>query len=219
VDGYRDHLAVKHVNPQEFPVSGTPDHQPADRSSGPGADVLRRPGRRTAMIAVAVLVLGTAAWAITVNGGSGDPAIATGSPALVKPGDLMAFGVLVGHPVFWAGARDGARLEFRGDRTGNVHLRYLTGKAEPGTTDERFLNISTYPSAGAFEATRALSRTEGFRQVKVGGGVGFLDPERPYSVVLAWPSYPNIQVDVFDPVRYRALKVVRSGDIVPVSIP
>jgi hypothetical protein len=48
-------------------------------------------------------------------------------------------------------------------------------------------------------------------------GVGFYDPSNPYSVIIAWPNQPDLQVEVYDPVKNRALEVVRSGDIVPVS--
>jgi len=36
-------------------------------------------------------------------------------------------------------------------------------------------------------------------------------------VIIAWPEQPDLQVEVYDPVKNRALDIVRSGDIVPVS--
>lgn len=166
------------------------------------------------IVTVAVLV-GIAVWVVAARTGGGTP---PGVGArLIQPGDLTAIGVLAGHPVFWAGSRRGTALEFSDDGAGNVHLRYLDSGAEAGTRTERFLNIGTYPFTGAYRATASLARSKGLTTVRViRGGIGFIDPDRPYSVVLAWPTHPDLQVEVFDPVRYRALRVVRSGDIVPV---
>lgn len=212
---------MKPVDPQEFPASpgvASPDRAPK-RPDGNRAlhGLFSRP--RTAAIVAIVVVLGVGTCMIVSTGDSGGGQVPPAGPAVVQPGDLMAFGVLVGHPVFWAGARQGTRLEFRDDGTGNVHVRYLTGNAPPGVDSRKYLNISTYPFSGALAATRALARTPGFQQVRVAGGIGFLDPERPNSVVVAWSDYPDVQVDVYDPVRYRALEVVRSGAITPVSLP
>lgn len=209
------------VDPQEFPApSGTTSGRPVPGRSGAKPAIRGLfPGRRTAVIAVVAVVLGVGMWVILSAGDSGGDQAPAAGPTVVQPADLMAFGVLIGHPVFWAGARQGTRLEFRDDGTGNVHVRYLTGNARPGVEDRKYLNVSTYPFNGAFEATRALAGTQGFREVRVAGGIGFLDPDRPNSVVIAWPDYPDVQVDVYDPVRFRALDVVRSGAITPVSIP
>lgn len=211
---------MKPANPQELPASpgtGSGDTAPG-RYRGGHALVRLLGGRRTVVIVVVAVALGAGLWTIVSTGDSGGGQAPSAGPTVVQPGDLVAFGVLIGHPVFWAGRREGTRLEFRDDGSGNVHVRYLTGDAQPGVAARDYLNISTYPFNGAFKTTRALARTQGFHQVRVAGGIGFVDPERPHSVVIAWPDYPDIQVDVYDPVRYRALKLVRSGAVTPVAV-
>jgi hypothetical protein len=136
---------------------------------------------------------------------------------MVSEEELAALPAEVGHEIFWAGPVSGTELEFSNDPAGNVHIRYLTGGAEAGEPTQTYLNIGSYPFEGAYEATRNLSNGEGLIKVTEHGGVGFYDPSNPYSVIIAWPDQPNLQVEVYDPEKNRALEVVRSGDIVPVS--
>lgn len=170
--------------------------------------------RRSALIAGVVIVAAVAVWIPSSQNGSGAHTALTG-PKLFKPVELTAMSGVLGHPVFWAGHRPGARTEFREDAGGNIQVRYLTGMAGDGTVAEGSLNITTYPYPGAYRATLDLARARNIRVVRTNRGIGFLDPKNPYFVVLAWPSHPDLQVKVFDPVRYRALKMVRSGEIVP----
>ncbi len=157
------------------------------------------------------------------------PATPAGLAASLQPGgvrlqwtpnseaDLAGLPSDVGHQVFWAGPQSDTQLEFSSDETGNVHLRYLTGDAEAGDPNQSFLNIGSYPFAGAYEATRKLANGPNVVKITEHGGVGFYDPANPYSVIIAWPSQPDLQVEVYDPEKNRSLEFVRSGDIVPVS--
>jgi len=168
-----------------------------------------------AVIGVAAILAGAAALTIAARSGGGE----TGSaavPRMISSGDLAVIGVLAGHPVFWAGSRSGQGVQYSTDSSGNIRLRYLPPGTRPGATPGRYLDIGTFPFDGAYRATRRLALDPDLRTVRVGAGIGFVDPSRPYRVVLAWPSHPDLQVEVYDPVRYRALRVVRAGDIVPV---
>jgi hypothetical protein len=141
----------------------------------------------------------------------------SGDARIVSEDELGALPEEVNHEVFWAGPHSDTELEFSADDAGNVHIRYLTGEAEAGDASQGFLNIGSYPFAGAYEATRKLANSPGVVKVTEHGGVGFYDPANPYSVIIAWQDHPDLQVEVYDPVKNRALEVVRSGDIVPVS--
>ncbi len=182
-------------------------------------------GQRATVIAFAAILVGVAAWGLTACNRDGDPAaltsnetaMASGDARIVADDELSALPSEVGHDVFWAGSRPDTRIEFTADETGNVHLRYLTGDAEAGDPTQSYLNIGTYPFAGAYAATKKLSNGAGLVKVTEHGGVGFYDPDNPYSVIIAWRDHPDLQVEVYDPVENRALGVVRSGDIVPVS--
>lgn len=182
-------------------------------------------GQRATVIAFATILVGVAVWGITACNRDGDPSsaatltsgMASGEARIVAEDELAALPAEVGHQVFWAGAQTDTELEFSADQAGNVHLRYLTGGAEAGDPNQGYLNIGTYPFSGAYQATRDLANGAGLVKVTEHGGVGFFDPSNPYSVIIAWPDEPNLQVEVYDPERNRALEVVRSGAIVPVS--
>lgn len=177
------------------------------------------PGTRTVIVAGLAVAVGLVVWVATgsTRDGSGEAeAGLTGSARLVTEGELAALPDEVGHAVYWAGGQADSRLEVSSDGSGNVHLRYLTGDAEPGSLEQTFLDVGTYPFTGAYTATRALAATKGVKAVRVGDGIGFMDPARPYSVILAWPSQPDLQVEVYHPEKRRALEIVRGGDIVPV---
>lgn len=183
------------------------------------------PGQRAAVLAFAAVLVGAAVWGLTACNRDGDPqstamvntAMPTGDARIVSEEEMASLPEEVNHEVFWAGPHDDAEIEFSADDAGNVHLRYLTGGAEAGDASQGFLNIGSYPFAGAYEATRKLANSPGVVKVTEHGGVGFYDPANPYSVIIAWQEHPDLQVEVYDPVKNRALEVVRSGDIVPVS--
>jgi len=180
------------------------------------------------MIAFAAILVGVAVWGITACNRDGDPtsnsasanslaSMDSGDAEIVSEGDLGDLTDRVGHQVFWAGPEAGTQIEFSHDEAGNVHIRYLTDGAEAGDPNQTYLNIGSYPFSGAYEATRKLANGAGLVKVTEHGGVGFFDPNNPYSVIIAWPGDPDLQVEVYDPVKNRALEIVRSGDIVPVS--
>ncbi|MBK8294347.1 MAG: hypothetical protein IPK93_06100 [Solirubrobacterales bacterium] len=133
---------------------------------------------------------------------------------IVSADDLEGIPDEVGHSVYWAGEQPNTEIEFSDDESGNVHLRYLTGGAEAGTADQ-FLNVGSYPFEGAFAATKALANQSPRIPVPIDGGVGFYDPKNPFSIIMAFPDEPNLQIEVYHPEKNAALDVVRSGDIVP----
>lgn len=182
-------------------------------------------GQRVAVLTFVAVIAGIAVWWMTGCNRDGDPAAPTsaamamgaGDARLVTEDELAVLPEEVGHEVYWAGTREGTEIEFTSDESGNVHLRYLTDGAEAGAAGQGFLNIGSYPFAGAYKATRELANVPGLVKVTEHNAVGFFDPANPYSVIVAWPEHPDLQIEVYDPVKNRALEVVRSGDIVPVS--
>lgn len=173
------------------------------------------------MIVVGIaLITGISVWFLTgCNRDDKGVAVPGGNLSdarILSSDEISALPEKAGHEVFWAGERPDSELEFSDDPAGNVHLRYLTDGNEAGTEAQTFLDIGTYPFTGAYETTKQLSQQKSLTKVPVSGGVGFFDKERPYSVILAFSSEPDLQVEVYHPEKNGALEVVRAGDIVPV---
>ena len=185
---------------------------PSDPNLGPGPRVL--------IVVGVALLAGILIWFLTgCNRDEGsDVMVGTANGAhIVSADELDDFPDEVGHNVFWAGERNDTELELSDDETGNVHVRYLTDGAEAGTAEQTYLDIGTYPFEGAYDTTKNLSGQAKLTPVDVGeDGIGFYDPKNPYSVILAFPDEPNLQIEVYHPDKNAALDVVRSGDIVPV---
>ncbi len=170
------------------------------------------------MIVGAAVLVGVVAWFVTSsNRDGGNPILGTasGDPKMVEDGEMAKATDEIGHSVFWAGEREGTRIEIRHDAIGNTHVRYLTGDAQPGDPAQTYLDIGTYPFEGAREATVKLAGQQDLRRVTVDGAVGFYDPKRPTSVFLVFPDRPDYQVEVYHPDSDGALDVALSGDIVP----
>jgi hypothetical protein len=179
----------------------------------------RNAARQKIAVIVGVAILaGVVAWLVTSpNRDGGNPILGTasGDPKMVESDEMEQISDEIGHSVFWAGERPDTELEVRHDQSGNTHVRYLTGDAEPGDPAQMYLDIGTYPFEGARQATAKLASQQGLRRVTVGEGVGFYDPKRPTSVFLTFPDRPDYQVEVYYPDGDGALEVALSGDIVP----
>lgn len=198
----------------------------SDPTAVSGTETTLTPGEpKTGPVPKVVVIVGIAllagfgVWFLTGCNRDGTraamPGAFTGDARIVPASDVDGVPGDVGHAVFWAGERPSSEIELSDDPAGNVHLRYLTDGSEAGTSAQTFLDIGTYPFEGAFAATRTLANQKSLAKVKLANGVGFYDRKRPYSVILAFPSQPNLQVEVYHPEKNEALDVVRSGDIVP----
>ena len=178
------------------------------------------PGQRALIVIGVAAMVGVGVWLLT--GKNGDPSPMASFAAngevnarIVPKNDLAEVPAEVDHPVFWAGNRAGSEYEVRDDASGNVHFRYLTGGAPAGDTEQTFLDIGTYPFTGAYKATKSLANGDGVVKVKVGKAIGFYQKNRPYSVILSFPSRPDLQIEVYHPEKNGALAIVKQGDIVP----
>jgi hypothetical protein len=124
----------------------------------------------------------------------------------------------VGHPIYWAGARSGARYELSRTKDGRVFVRYLPQGVKLGDPKPNYLSVGTYPQAQAFETLKATAKKQEVRTIKLrGGGLAFADKSHPTSVYLAYPGSPY-QIEVFHPSAARARQLVASGKIMPVGI-
>lgn len=120
-------------------------------------------------------------------------------------------------PIYWAGEREGTKLELSRPDKKRTYVRYLTGDAEAGDKRADFLTVSTYVESNAVVSLRRQSkRSGGTLGHAPGNATVYFDRENPQSVYLAYPGAP-VEVEVFDPNFKRALGLVDSGQIVAVE--
>ena len=87
----------------------------------------------------------------TTSGGSGGSAQAT-KPIEATVDRLLELSSVVGHPVYWAGARPGKKYELTIDNDQNIFIRYLDPGVPIGSKDVSSLTVGTYPVQDAVAA-------------------------------------------------------------------
>jgi hypothetical protein len=186
---------------------------PVSETPAPERILVRR--LRIAIVVLAVLAAGLLVWN-ALRGEDDEPTADSGEAQIVSVAELSNLAGSAQGPIYWAGERPGAELEYSeaGDR---AYVRYLTGDAEAGDPRPAFLAVSTYPLPDAVAALLANARRTGTElQRTEGGALVWVNPDRPTSVYLAEPG-SAYQVEVYDPSPRRALALALSGDIVPVG--
>lgn len=160
-----------------------------------------------AVIALA-LAAGFIAWLALRNNNSSTAAQATA--ASVR--QIKNLAASVQHPVFWLGPKRGYTYELTQTSDGKIFIRYLPSGTKVGA-NKPYLTVATYPFAGAYPAIQKQTRLKGAVSVKLAhGGLAVLDSRYPKSVHLAYPGV-DYQVEVFDPTRARALRLVSAGQV------
>jgi hypothetical protein len=113
---------------------------------------------------------------------------------------------------YWVGRRPGVS-EFRLERDadGNLSLRYLP---EGATDDAESLTVAGYPLAEARQSLERAARSDG-REVARYQGFVALVPKGDYSAYVVFDDQPELQVEVFSPVRGEAARLVSTGALTP----
>jgi hypothetical protein len=136
-------------------------------------------------------------------------------PTAVTVQQLRALESAVRHAVYWVGPESRTTYELTRTSDGTIYVRYLprgakVGDSKPHTT------VGTYPFRNPVGAVEAIAKDTGRRTFSTsGGGVAVVDGNHPTSVYVAYQG-SNYQLEVFDPSAARALRLVRSGRVVPV---
>jgi len=166
-------------------------------------------------VVLAVILVG---WLVLRDDDSSSEPAAEGVAAITTAEDLADLASSRGAPIYWAGAQGGAELELTETNGGeNVFVRYLTDGAEAGEESSEFLTVGTYTFPDAVDALKEKADEPGGVIASApGDATVFFNRKRPQSVYLAYPGL-DLQIEVYDPDAKRALELVSSGQIVPVS--
>lgn len=152
----------------------------------------------------------------TTSGGSGGSAQAT-KPIEATVDRLLELSSVVGHPVYWAGARPGKKYELTIDNDQNIFIRYLDPGVPIGSKDVSSLTVGTYPVQDAVAALQHEADKPGASTDSApSGGFVLTSSDAPQSVYLAFPN-SNYEIEIYDPDPRRALSLAKSGAIVPIS--
>ena len=185
----------------------------------PGARTAGRSTPRRIRLGAALAVafaLGFGAWLVLRGGderSSGDGPVS--APA--TPAELRALPAQAGHPVYWAGPREGFTYEVTRPTDGNVYIRYLPPGVSAGDKRPAFTTIGTYPRANALRELRQLASQSGAVTIRLRNrGIGVYTRARPESVYIAYPGR-GLQIEVYDPSPRKARQLARSGRVTPVG--
>jgi hypothetical protein len=141
---------------------------------------------------------------------------ASAKPEAVSPAYLRGLTGEVGHPVYWAGARQGQIHELTRASDGSVYIRYLPARTHVGDKRPSFLTVGTYPHPQAFATVRRAARRDGeYVRRLANGGLAVSRPDRPSSVYFAYPG-SNLLVETYAPSPARARALVLSGQVRPI---
>lgn len=192
---------------------------PAPPTRRPPRDVARSrkrpPLRLIALLALAVIA-GLVTWLITGRGDNKSSKSSGTAQTVSSEKDLQKLVASLDVPVYWAGPQEGVRYELQKLSSGQIYLRYLTGKMKSGKGTT--LTVGTYPMRNAYATTLALGKKSGWTQLETGenGAVAFTNSANPRNVYLA-QSGLNYQIEVYDPTAGRAIALVQAGKVLQVA--
>lgn len=178
--------------------------------------------RPTAAIAAAIAV-GLLVWLLLIKGGGDDsgsksnqPSPQTKAVSVVSESELLGALKSTGYPIYWAGPRVDVEYEVSRPAPERTFIRYLP-KGEEAGTEKTFLTVGNYMQSDALAQIKKLGQEPGAVLLQVsGGGTAYAEGTDATSAYLAFPGIPT-QIEVFDPEGGEALKLIRSGAIVPVG--
>jgi hypothetical protein len=151
------------------------------------------------------------------SGNGGGTASGATKPIEASADRLSELAGVVGHPVYWAGARPGKKYELTVDNSQNIYIRYLDPGVPIGSKDVSALTVGTYPVQNATAALRGQADKPGATTESApGGGFVLTSADAPQSAYIAYPN-SDYQIEVYDPVPGRALNLATSGGIVPIK--
>jgi hypothetical protein len=138
-------------------------------------------------------------------------------PTIVSVAELRQATGAGAQPVYWAGQRQGTRLEYTRRTDGTTYVRYLTGAASAGAPGAGYVVVATYPQPDAYtRVTRAAREENLFTADLPKDGVAVIKPDRPGNIYLVYPDR-QYQIEVYAPSAEAARELVFGGAIRPVG--
>jgi hypothetical protein len=173
---------------------------------------------RIGAVAAVVALVGLLIW-VLASGGDDEaaPAPQGTPPVATNEAELLALSSQSGHPIYWAGEIEGAKLEEHRSAQGEIFLRYLTGDAEIGDPRQEYLTVGTYPVLDAYDVLQRQAEQPGSLTSQTPDGGFVLTNESNLSSVYIAYQAQDLQIEVYDPDPKRAFKLATSGKIVPVG--
>jgi hypothetical protein len=177
-----------------------------------------RPAVRWAAAFLAIAVIGLLAWLLVIRPDTATSSVRPGGgPVAASEQQLVDLSHGLHQPVYWAGTMPGTKMELTETTKAYPYVRYLTGSASIGDPSPGFLTVGTYPTVNAFNALRSYAHESNARLVDIQrGGIAVPVPGSPTSVYFAYPDQ-DAQVEVYDPQPGRALTLVKTGVVKPVT--
>ena len=146
----------------------------------------------------------------------GGASVRAAGPKAVSRDGLASLAASLGHPIYWVGPRAKTTYELTQTPEGRTFIRYLPKGVRVGGK-RPFLTVGTYPLAGAYAVTQALSKSPDNVTIRLpGGGIAAYAKKSPTNVHLAYPGI-DVQVEVYDPSASVPRKLVADGKVVPVG--
>jgi hypothetical protein len=138
-------------------------------------------------------------------------------PTGVSHDRLGALAEETGHPVYWAGPKNGMTYELTRTTNGRVFVRYLPSDVPVGIRQAEFTIVGTYPVPGALKVLQELAKKPGETSFSAPHhGFAVYDTSHPTNVYVAYPG-SNLQIEVFDPSAEHARELITSGAVAPVG--
>lgn len=202
---------------QPVPVQGDPALYPP---RGTSYYWYKYPALRWLAVILAIAVVALLVWLLAIRSDGSEPTAVIqpgGGPVGATEADLVSLSQELGQPVYWAGPMADTRLEVTQSSNSYAYLRYLTENSPVGDPSPDFLTVGTYPSLDAFSNLRSYAQRSQADTTRIqNGGFAVTVPGSPTSVYFAYPQ-ENVQVEVYDPEPRRALELVKSGVVRPVT--
>jgi hypothetical protein len=178
------------------------------------------PALRWLAVVLAIAAVALVVWLLAIRSdGNESTAVVQpgGGPAGATQADLVSLSQELRQPIYWAGTMPGTRLEVTESSNTSTYLRYLTDDAPIGDPSPDFLTVGTYPTLDAYGSLRSYAERENADTTRIpNGGLAMTVPGSPTSVYFAYPN-EEVQIEVYDPEPRRALSLVKSGEVRPVT--
>ena len=168
------------------------------------------------MLALAIGI-GFVAWLIFKGDDDKNTNTQAAGATSVSLQELRALRDSSGHKVYWAGQRQGEQYELTQTPNGNIFIRYLPSDSDVGAPRPVYLTVGTYPFKRAYQTLQRLSRRQNAVTAELpNGGIVVAKDAGSQNVYFAYPD-EDLQMEVFDPRPGRALRLVTSGRIKPIT--